>query len=178
MSEDLALYGPNATWVFRDPVGHQVLQNQRIWLEWDVEDGAFYAQNWVPAEISALELFERWRREVVGGSGAAALFWTVCAESGWGRRRDIARYPFAVQHHLVAGRSFGELFTVPVSEQTGETIRWERVSVADKRWRAGRVDSSGFVQEALGWSPHPLQPVFDFEGRGTRPEPSDRWPTP
>lgn len=140
-----------------------MLQNRRIWLEWDVERGAFYSMNWVPSEITASELFSLWHVEHVGPSGSVALFWTVCAESGWGRRREVERYPYTARHPLVGGRSFGDLFTVPVSEQTGDTIDWTRLPVADKGWHPGRIDSSGFVQEALRLKPMPLQPVLDLE---------------
>lgn len=57
-------------------------------------------------------------------------------------------------------------FTTPVHAETGEPINWARLPVVDRGWNPSRGDKAGFVQEATGWKPSPLQPVMDMRQIG------------
>jgi hypothetical protein len=52
-------------------------------------------------------------------------------------------------------------YRAPVNADTGEPINWLRLPVLDLGWNSKRADKGGFIQEATGWKPSPLQPTMD-----------------
>ncbi|GGY10671.1 hypothetical protein GCM10010358_73970 [Streptomyces minutiscleroticus] len=48
-----------------------------------------------------------------------------------------------------------------IDAATGEPINWLRLPVLDRGWNAATADKGGFIQEATGWKPAPLQPTMD-----------------
>ena len=60
-------------------------------------------------------------------------------------------------------KDFLTYFTSPVSATSGEPLNWLRLPVVDKLWRPGRGDKGGFIQEATGWKPSPLQPLIHID---------------
>ncbi|MBC2868546.1 hypothetical protein H1R13_27335 [Streptomyces mexicanus] len=46
--------------------------------------------------------------------------------------------------------------------ETGERVNWMRLPVMDRGWNGTTADKGGFIQEATGWKPSPLQPTMDF----------------
>jgi len=133
-------------------------------LHWEL-DGDPLTDDWSLDEISAAELWARWRRAYpkdeavfeLFGAGAARIYWYVAGASTF----DGA--PF--QDHRrqrYAGSNFLDHFTWPVSSKDGTRVRWSALPVADKLWRPGRVDKGGFIQELTGWKPSPMQPFISI----------------
>lgn len=60
-------------------------------------------------------------------------------------------------------RNFLGFFSWPVNDATGEPLQWTRLPVADQGWRPAKGrrpkvwDKGGFIQQATGWKPAPLQ---------------------
>ncbi|MFD8916081.1 hypothetical protein [Streptomyces sp. NPDC059575] len=54
----------------------------------------------------------------------------------------------------------------PTRAGTGERLNWLRLPVLDLEWNAKTADTGGFIQEATGWKPSPLQPTMDEEQIG------------
>ena len=112
-------------------------------------------------EATARELWRIWRErypvdesaEERWGKGAVRISWYINGEVFEGA-------PHAISVGGYAPETFLDHFTVPVDDETGERIEWTRLPVDDKSWREGRNDKGGFIQEATGWKPSPLQPVF------------------
>ncbi|WP_406723896.1 hypothetical protein WJ438_03425 [Streptomyces sp. GD-15H] len=52
-------------------------------------------------------------------------------------------------------------YTYPEHAETGERVNWLRLPVLDRAWRDGTEDLGGFIQEASGWKPSPLQLAMD-----------------
>lgn len=52
-------------------------------------------------------------------------------------------------------------YTHPIHAETGEKLNWLRLPVLDRAWNATAADKGGFIQEATGWKPSPLQPTMD-----------------
>lgn len=112
-------------------------------------------------EATARELWRIWRErypvdesaEERWGKGAVRISWYINGEVFEGA-------PHAISVGGYAPETFLDHFTVPVDDETGERIEWTRLPVDDKLWREGRNDKGGFIQEATGWKPSPLQPVF------------------
>lgn len=61
---------------------------------------------------------------------------------------------------------FLDIYTWPRHAGTGERLQWSRLPVIDKVWRTDNLPSlytktGGFIQEATGWKPAPLQPYVN-----------------
>jgi hypothetical protein len=134
-------------------------------LVWEVH-GDPISDNWDPAEISARELFALWLEryypepasEALCGSGMVAIHWFVRSRAG------IEIAPFQATASKLDGTAsqsedFLTHFTEPFNANSSEPVNWIRLPVIDKLWREGRGDKGGFIQEATGWKPSPLQTV-------------------
>lgn len=128
-------------------------------LFWEL-DGDPITDNYLPEEITALDLWHRWRREyrtdadaeAVFGKGAHRIWWYVDGGKTFEGApfRDLrgVRYP---------GQDFLDSFTWPAHADSQELVRWSALPVRDKAWRKGRGDKGGFIQEVTGWKPSPMQ---------------------
>jgi hypothetical protein len=133
-------------------------------LYWEL-DGDPMTDDWLVDEISAAELWTKWRREYpkdravfdLFGPGAARIYWYVGGASTFDgapfQDHRGQRYP---------GSNFLDHFTWPVSAEDGTRVRWPALPVADKLWRTGRADKGGFIQELTGWKPSPMQPFISI----------------
>lgn len=122
------------------------------------------SDDWLPDEIAAEELWRLWLTryprdedaETYFGPGAMRIWWFV---------DGLSVFESAPFQHPSASRysteDFLNHYSVPRSAATGEPIQWTRLPVIDKLWRSGRADKGGFIQEATGWKPSPLQPFVN-----------------
>lgn len=106
-------------------------------------------------EITADELFDQWAKEVSDAydDQLIPIIWSIVGEK-------IAVYdfmPFQYQDFDIH-EDFLTFFTWPVDSKTGAKLDFLKLPVVDKRWRPGRGDKGGFIQEATGWKPSILQP--------------------
>jgi hypothetical protein len=60
-------------------------------------------------------------------------------------------------------------YSFPTHAVSGERLNWLRLPVLDRAWREDREDVGGFVQEASGWKPSPLQLAWtSYRWRGAQ----------
>lgn len=135
-------------WTYRDR-RYGTVHEGPLSLGWEVE-GDPISDNYTPDEISAEDLLAVWARTRNWDRGMwAQLLWIV--EPAW----EVA--PFHGN-----GEDFLREFTWPVNSR-GERVQWTRLPVQDKLWhptgkgRRARSEKGGFLQEATGWKPAPLQ---------------------
>ncbi|MFG3702407.1 hypothetical protein ACGF5C_31670 [Micromonospora sp. NPDC047620] len=149
-------------WTFRSRAsGYRKEEPLRLYWELHCDP---ISDDWLPDEISAEELWRLWitryprdeQAEAQFGTGAMRIWWFVDGHS------VFEGAPF---QHPGASRQGADDFlahyTVPINVNTGEHIQWTRLPVVDKLWQPGRADKGGFIQEATGWKPSPLQPYVD-----------------
>lgn len=149
-------------WQFRSRTsGYQKEEPLRLYWELHCDP---ISDDWLPGEISAEELWRVWitrypndeHAEALFGPGAMRIWWFVDGHS------VFEGAPF--QHpggSRYGADDFLTHYSVPVNVATGEAIQWTRLPVIDKLWHPGRADKGGFIQEATGWKPSPLQPFVD-----------------
>ncbi|MBI4307984.1 MAG: hypothetical protein HY684_04185 [Chloroflexi bacterium] len=116
------------------------------------------SDEYVPEEISAHDLFDRWAKRVREkyADGLIPIHWFVNVE---GTVKTFEGFPFAFDHlPQYKKEDFLSFFTWPEDARTGEPLNWLTVPVVDKLWHHGRANKGGFIQEATGWKPAILQP--------------------
>lgn len=150
-------YHPDETWTIRDLEWGMVLQNRRLSLDWELRDAGHFSENWVPSEVDAAGLLRLWAAHAGRDGDLLTISWWVVMERRFGRQREIDRWPVATPAAVLGRSSFSDIFSTPLSERTGDVVEWDRIAVVDKSWVRGRTDPGGFVQEATGWKPAPLQ---------------------
>lgn len=135
----------------------------QLGLSWEV-NGDPISDDYVPNEITARELLERWLRWVWDrkpfdadlGVPHVPIYWFVHgADSG-----TFEAAPPIIP--LNQRENFTTFYSRPTDEQTGEPINWLRLPVEDKLWRVDRSDKGGFIQEATGFKPSAFQPALDL----------------
>jgi hypothetical protein len=129
-------------------------ENTPLTLDWEVE-GDPISDNYTPDEISAEDLLAEWvRTRTKTDEGWARISWYILP--AW----ENAPFGPWKEHFLT-------YFSWPVNAR-GEHLQWMRLPVEDKLWHPGgkgrtgrtvreRSDKGGFIQEATGWKPSPLQ---------------------
>lgn len=137
-----------------------------LWLYWEVEADSV-SDDYDPDEMDAVEVWNEWRRrypptpDEFFGPTTKRISWYVegggVFDSAPGQDHRGVSY--------VPDGDFLTWFTWPVDPRTGESLQWLRLPVVDKLWRSAasrRVTTKGgFIQEATGWKPSPLQPFVD-----------------
>lgn len=130
-------------------------------LLWFVYNDAL-SDDYDSSEVDARDLWRIWRdknpideqAESRWGEGAVRISWLVSGDA------SFEGAPFAVDISGYESETFLDHYTNPIEVATGDPIQWTRLPVEDKVWREDRSDKGGFIQEATGWKPSPLQPVF------------------
>jgi predicted GIY-YIG superfamily endonuclease len=115
-------------------------------------------------EIDAEELWRTWLTrypsdpdaEAKFGAGAFSISWYV---EGAGT--------FEAAPWTRNARNFLTYYTWPINAITGERLQWPRLPLIDKVWRGHDLPKNyatkgGFIQEATGWKPSPLQPYVNI----------------
>ncbi|WP_328835303.1 hypothetical protein [Streptomyces europaeiscabiei] len=49
-----------------------------------------------------------------------------------------------------------------MNADSGEVVNWLRLPVLDRGWNDTAAHKGGFIQEATGWKPSPLQATMDM----------------
>ncbi|WP_257139642.1 hypothetical protein [Streptomyces sp. or20] len=188
-------YGPGNRWTFTyKETGF--IQAQELALIYDASGSAPFTDEAHPAENTAEELWAAWAASVVDAlhqewpdryrPGEVHINWGVTCPD----EKTISEHaPHAHQHpganpkymtpaeldthrylygHSAAGfhEDFLTHFTLPVHSVTGEPLNWLRLPVLDREWNPTTSNRGGFVQQATGWKPFPLQPTMDVRQVG------------
>lgn len=112
-------------------------------------EGTAMSDDYLPSEISAGELFRRWRRRYGGRPGS--VHWSV---TGTGGTHESAPFCGYVEDFL-------SYYTWPVRESDGARLNWNSLPVLDGDW-SSEGTKGGFFQEYTGWKPAPFQTSFDL----------------
>jgi hypothetical protein len=169
-------------WEFTSRSGHT--RTEPLWLYWEVACDPISDDYYVD-DISAADLWREWLTrypcdedaEIMYGTGAVAIHWfvegpsTLEAAPFRDTSRDMAghiRQGLTIdQAKAIEGRyGFLRHFSWPVHPETRQQVQWSRLPVIDKVWRTTdlpepHAHKGGFIQEATGWKPSPLQPYVD-----------------
>lgn len=140
------------------------VRNLRSDYEWEGALEAYWevrldpmSDEYTPNEIAALELFERWVKQVRDKcpDGLVPIYWSIQS-----REHGLFEHmPFQFNHFEDKPREdFLTFFAWPVNSVTGERLNWLTLPVVDKLWNSNHADKGGFIQEATGWKPAILQP--------------------
>lgn len=160
-------YPCGTLWRFRSKAsGHEFTRELALYAE---PGGSTLSDDYMPEEISATDLWTQW---VTGyaekyhaedpdryGPGQVPVYWSVTTPE---MRGIFELAPFQRERPDFPSEDFLTHYTVPLHAATGEAINWLRVPVLDFGWNQKRADKGGFIQEATGWKPSPLQAVMDF----------------
>lgn len=159
---------PAATrWTFRSRVsGYE--RTVPLALYWE-PDGSPLSDDYTPDEADAHELWRMWvkrygakyhqERPELYKPWNVPIYWFVTSVGEGGVFEAAPHQDLPDDFPL--REDFLTHFTDPVHATTEEPINWARVPVLDYGWNAKQADKSGFIQEATGWKPSPLQRVMD-----------------
>ncbi|WP_392838726.1 hypothetical protein [Streptomyces sp. LN500] len=187
-------YGPGTRWTFAyKETGFT--QTQELALVYDVS-GSSVTDECDPAETSAQELWAAWVAAQVDTlhkewpdlyrPGEVHISWGVtCPDENTISEHAPHAKPHPgpnpknmssserEAHRFIYGdgedgyyEDFLTHFTHPVHVVTGERLNWLRLPVLDRGWNAAVANRGGFIQEATGWKPSPLQPTVDVRQIG------------
>ncbi|MEU2800242.1 hypothetical protein [Streptomyces sp. NPDC007117] len=143
----------------------------RLALYWE-PDGSTMSGDYLPEETDAAQLWRMWvdrhgNRCHQDDPGVydpwhVPIHWIVT--SGDPDSGTPATAPHQTAPHVpLFGKDFLGHFTHPIHAETGELVNWLRLPVRDLGWNEEQVDEGGFIQEATGWKPSPLQPFMDVQ---------------
>lgn len=183
-----ALPGEDA-WTFTSRAGYE--RTGSLWLYWEVHcdpvSDDWYIDEISPEELWRVWL-TRYPRdenaEAIYGPGAFGIHWFVegsgtfegapfrdirVSLEGWRRARAEMGDPEWMRGQDIAyeqKHDFLAHYTWPVNSLTGNPLQWSRLPVIDKVWRNDNLPEphafkGGFIQEATGWKPAPLQPYVN-----------------
>jgi hypothetical protein len=172
-------YGPGNRWTFSSK-GNGFEQTEELAL-YAEPCGASITDDYLPEDITAGELWRMWVTEWADEfhkrwpdlyrPGEVHINWFVTRPSidgifeGAPHVKDWRTHPGTVN----AGseqEDFLTHYTHPVHAVTGERLNWLRLPVVDRGWHAKASHKGGFIQQATGWKPSPLQPTMDVRQIG------------
>jgi hypothetical protein len=168
-------YPPGTQWTITNRYGHTQTEELVLYAE---PNYSSITDDYRPDEISAVELWRMWADKAAGRAheqwpglyrpGEVTILWTVTTPTVMGIFEAV---PHARTLPPDPGllRMFGPHeeedflthYRMPVNADTGEPINWLRLPVLDLGWNKERADKGGFIQEATGWKPSPLQHTMD-----------------
>lgn len=151
-------------WVFGSRSGH--VRTGPLWLYWEASgdpiSDAYYVE-----DISPEELWREWLtrfnyEELVRGKygcGRIPISWFVTGSG------TFEAAPFQPEWQMPFGH-FLTHYSWPVDAATGERLQWSALPIEHKVWRKTNlpdlcVTKGGFISEATGWEPSPMQPYLD-----------------
>ena len=163
--------GADTIWEWRSR-STGVVRRAPLYLHWKA-DGDEVSESCNPEEMDGPAVWRLWidtlvannRLETIAGPGWVRLYWYVR-----GLRvgtfptvpPDVAGGLFACTERslMATHQAFLDYFTWPVHLVNRTPVNWLRLPVPDKYWNADRMSRGGFIQEATGWKPAPLQPFI------------------
>ncbi|MFJ3601116.1 hypothetical protein ACIPRU_32135 [Streptomyces sp. NPDC090126] len=188
-------YGPGTRWTFTyKETGFT--QTQELAFVYDASGSTLFTDEADPSENTAEELWAAWAASCADDlhqewpdryrPGEVHLNWgvtcpdenTISEHAPHAHRHpgpDPANMTPSEReaHRLLYGgvandfhEDFLTHFTLPVHSVTGETLNWLRLPVLDREWSQAAASRGGFIQQATGWKPSPLQPTMDVRQIG------------
>lgn len=169
-------YPPGTRWTFTGR-RHDHIHTEELAL-YPEPNYSSITDDYLPDEISAHELWRIWVDKVWNKAheqwpdlyrpGEVTILWTVTTPACTGvfeaaphartlpMNTELVEMfgPYEEEHFLTH-------YKTPVHAETGEPINWLRLPVLDRGWNETVGDKGGFIQEATGWKPSPLQPTMD-----------------
>jgi hypothetical protein len=143
-------------------------------------DGSTITDEYIPSDINAQALWKMWVMQCADSAhkrwpelyrpGEVHISWYITRPDVLGvfegapHARDWLSFPGMLSDFgpdATRREDFLTHYTEPVHAETGETLNWLRLPVLDRGWNSRRADKGGFVQEATGWKPSPLQSTVD-----------------
>lgn len=170
-------YPPGTQWTFQ---ARGTSYNQTVELALLPElDGDHLTDEYVPADITAPELWAMWVKKFADAQhkarpddydpGEVRIHWTVTTPSR-GNVFELAPHSYdtraARTSPYTPHDNFGTIYNPPVHAVTGEPMNWLRLPVLDRGWNDTVGNKGGFIQEVTGWKPSPLQPTVDVRQIG------------
>ena len=165
-------YPAGTQWTFRNRRSDQELTEELVYL-WEPE-ACWITDDYLVHEISARELWGSWVKVVADHlaekhpsqyrTGDVHIAWYIRTPPGGGgifEGSPHREYTPSARAMEPNPESFLTFYTDPVDSKTGEPLNWLRLPVLDKGWNSRQSDKGGFIQEALGWKPAPLQPTMN-----------------
>jgi hypothetical protein len=166
-------YPPGTQWVFQ-PRGTDYTKTVELALLPE-PDGSTMNDDYLPTEITAQELWTMWVNKYADyqhkqqpadyDPGEVRISWTVTTPGSGDGVFELAPHSYDARTTRTSSYkprdNFDTIYTPPVHAVTGEPINWLRLPVVDLGWNATVANKGGFIQEATGWKPSPLQPTVD-----------------
>lgn len=131
-------------------------------LFWEL-DCSSITDNYSPFEATAYQMWDHWMRRLDGaGDGVfdralgrpwVPIFWLVVDA--------FEAAPF--QHDPLLPEDWLSFYSWPHHSITRERLNWNRLPVQNLHWTPDQQDKGGFIQEATGWKPSPLQPYVNVD---------------
>lgn len=160
-------YPSTARWTFHSTrSGHE--RTVQLALYWE-SDGSAMSDDYAPDEADASELWRKWVDRYAAkyhqespetyAPHHVPIYWFVMSVGGGGTFEAAPHQ--TLPDSFLQRQHFLTSYTEPVHAVTGEPINWLRLPVLSRGWNASQADKGGFIQEATGWKPSPLQPVMD-----------------
>lgn len=170
-------YAPGTQWKFQAR-GTSYTQTTELVLLPEA-NGSSLSDEYLPDETPAQDLWVMWANKYADYQheqnpadyhpGEVRIYWTVTTPTV----QDV----FELAPHSFDSRAtrtgayepsenFATVYTHPVHAVTGEPLNWMRLRVLDRGWNTSVANKGGFIQEATGWKPSPLQPTMDVRQIG------------
>lgn len=161
-------YPNTARWTFQSRrSGHE--RTVRLALQWE-PDGSAMSDDYLPEDEDAAQLWRMWVNKygnqyhqddpAVYAPWHVPIYWAITSVGPGGGTFEHAPHQTLPSRYLLK-EHFLTHYTHPRHEGTGELVNWLRLPVLDRGWNAEQADKGGFIQEATGWKPSPLQPFMD-----------------
>ncbi|MEW2449120.1 hypothetical protein AB0896_16370 [Streptomyces parvulus] len=158
-------YPPGTEWTFTSRRNPSFTQTTQLVL-YPEPDGSAMSDDYLPDEADAATLWRKWVNQYAVTYhqrypdkyrlGEVPILWAVTKPSFGGVFEAAPHAP------NVLSEDFLTHYTHPTHAKNGEPINWARLLVMDKAWNDTGADKGGFIQEATGWKPAPLQSRMDF----------------
>lgn len=128
-------------------------------LVWEIS-GESISDNCRTDEIDSVGLLRKWLSQYYPDTRDAAKFGPGMMRISWFvdglEAKHFEAAPFTV---VPSSDDFLTTYTWPKHTGTGQPLNWLTLPVRDKHWNEHQADKGGFIQEATGWKPSPLQPA-------------------
>ncbi|WP_432004562.1 hypothetical protein [Streptomyces parvus] len=163
-------YSDTARWTFRSRRSNHE-RTVRLALHWE-PDGSAMSDDYLPEEADATQLWRMWVDRygnryhqddpAVYDPWHVPIYWAITSVGPGGGTFEHAPHQTISLTRLLK-QNFLTHYSHPTHEKTGERVNWLRLPVLDHEWNAEQADKGGFIQEATGWKPSPLQPFMDVQ---------------
>lgn len=172
-------YGSGNRWTFAYK-GNNFQQTEELAL-YAEPNGCTITDDYLPEDITPEELWTMWVKTYADmchqkwpdlyRPGEVNISWFVTRPSLDGIFEGA---PHVVDWRTLPGmvgsdrpqEDFLTHYTHPVHAVTGERLNWLRLPVVDRGWHANASHKGGFIQQATGWKPSPLQSKVDVRQLG------------